>query len=590
MALYQPTNITPSTLSGLNKSTVDVTEDLSISWQVNGNSPMTGFYIEFTDVDGNNTGLTPIAEMSLQTPFYGTDSKGNPKFYNYTPSATWASKGLQNGKDYRLKITQFWQGSVYVYTASSGKSSGLYYFKAGDKYISFRIPQLLRQDGKLMYDPVSNTLGEYNFATQTLPAAFYEINPSVNTTAPASGTSLGEASFEFGNRFVRQYSESAFLTRTQPIITIENTTVSYVPHTFSGTYEQLQGDEIASAQWILKNQTTGKTIIDTGKIMTGELLFSYYNLFEDNTYKLDLIVETENGVIASTSAEITPHFSRAAQNTGTPTTEYRSDGSTLIYLNNTNKRKTEYSRTDIKGNTVILGTYSNPFIKDFSGKSQEIYTYGKREIFSRTQREDYPARSILSSSATCIHNTKYLLIEATPDSVYDHVYHALNTWQFGTNLEASEISNNNSPNWLETFTGYRTKQSSSLHGKTGTLSALLNNVNKYNEYYDTAEEMEKLYQASLSDNDFFLRDCKGNFYKVAISSPISQTIDNGTAVREVRISLPWEEVGSADGIAVIQTPDDPNWTLDEDTILSPLDTKINDTLNIMLGDILNGKY
>lgn len=584
MAIYQPTNITPSTLSGLNKSTVDVTEDLSISWQVNGNSPMTGFYIEFTDVDGNNTGLTPIAEMSLQTPFYGTDSKGNPKFYNYSPSATWASKGLQNGNDYRLKITQFWQGSVYVYTRTgSSLSTGEYYFHIGNKYVFFRIAQRLEVDGKIIYDPISDTVGEYN------SSAFYELSHSVNSTAPSSGTSL-TATQGTDNRFVRQYSESAFLTRTQPVISIENTTVSYVPHTFIGTYEQLQSDEIATVQWILKNQTTGKTIIDTGKIMTGELLFSYYNLFEDNTYKLDLIVETENGVIASTSAEITPHFSRAALNTGTPTTEYRSDGSTLIYLNNTNERKTEYSRTDSKGNTVILGTYSNPFIKDFSGKSQEIYTYGKREIFSRTQSEDYPARSILSSSATCIHNTKYLLIEATPDSVYDHVYHALNTWQFGTNLEASEISNNNTPNWLETFTGYRAKQSSSLHGRTGTLSALLNNVNKYNKYYDTAEEMEKLYQASLSDNDFFLRDCKGNFYKVAISSPISQTIDNETSVREVRISLPWEEVGSADGIAVIQTPDDPNWTLDEDTILSPLDTKINDTISSMIGELLNGRY
>lgn len=584
MAIYQPTNITPSTLSGLNKSTVDVTEDLSISWQVNGNSPMTGFYIEFTDVDGNNTGLTPIAEMSLQTPFYGTDSKGNPKFYNYTPSATWASKGLQNGNDYRLKITQFWQGSVYVYTRTgSSLSTGEYYFHIGNKYVFFRIAQRLEVDGKIIYDPISDTVGEYN------SSAFYELNHSVHSTAPATGTSL-TAIQGTDNRFVRQYSESAFLTRTTPTVTINPISNNgwKLSTTFTASYTQEQGDEIASVQWILTNDLTGKVVRDTGKIMTGELAFTYNNLFAD-LYTLKLIVITENGVTANTTYQFNPIFQLPGINTNAPTTEHRSDGSTLFYANDSVQNKTEFTRTDSKGNIVILGVYNLPYIKDFSAKSQEIYTYGKREINTQGGRE-FPALSVMSSEATCIHNTKYLLIEATPDSVYDHIYHALNTWQFGTNLEASEISNNNTPNWLETFTGYRAKQSSSLHGKTGTLSALLKNVNKYNKYYDTAEEMEKLYQASLSDNDFFLRDCKGNFYKVAISSPISQTIDNETSVREVRISLPWEEVGSADGIAVIQTPDDPNWTLDEDTILSPLDSKINDTISSMIGDILNGRY
>ena len=43
MALFQPTNIYPSSLGELGNGTVDITKPLAVSWQVNGNSAMTAF-------------------------------------------------------------------------------------------------------------------------------------------------------------------------------------------------------------------------------------------------------------------------------------------------------------------------------------------------------------------------------------------------------------------------------------------------------------------------------------------------------------------------------------------------------------------
>lgn len=43
--LYQPTNISPSMAGALGNGVIDANNSLTVSWQVNGNSPMTAFQI-----------------------------------------------------------------------------------------------------------------------------------------------------------------------------------------------------------------------------------------------------------------------------------------------------------------------------------------------------------------------------------------------------------------------------------------------------------------------------------------------------------------------------------------------------------------
>ena len=115
MALFQPTNIIPSSFT---VGVVDTDKDMAqVSWQVNGNSAMTAFEIEFQQ---NNTDSTVIASTGKQPVaggFFGIDRFGQPKMFTWTASnnQTWDAfnANFTNGKQFKFKITQYWmEGGV----------------------------------------------------------------------------------------------------------------------------------------------------------------------------------------------------------------------------------------------------------------------------------------------------------------------------------------------------------------------------------------------------------------------------------------------------------------------------------------------
>lgn len=110
MAIFQPSNITPSTLSGIGSGVIDVNDNVNISWQVNGNSALTGFKIL---IQTNGTEPVDVHEFEVtDIVFYGTNADGTPKYYVYEPdNTTWASVGLTNGNEYRMAITQTWSNN-----------------------------------------------------------------------------------------------------------------------------------------------------------------------------------------------------------------------------------------------------------------------------------------------------------------------------------------------------------------------------------------------------------------------------------------------------------------------------------------------
>ena len=110
MAIFQPSNITPSTLSGVGSGVIDVNDNVNISWQVNGNSALTGFTIL---IQTNDTEPVDVHEFEVNDiVFYGTNADGTPKYYVYEPDdTTWASVGLTNGNEYRMAITQTWSSN-----------------------------------------------------------------------------------------------------------------------------------------------------------------------------------------------------------------------------------------------------------------------------------------------------------------------------------------------------------------------------------------------------------------------------------------------------------------------------------------------
>lgn len=218
-------------------------------------------------------------------------------------------------------------------------------------------------------------------------------------------------------------------------------------------------------------------------------------------------------------------------------------------------------RKDDNGNLTFIGNFPTNIteVKDYWIKSGESYSY---EMFYLSVNSGYSTPTL--SNSVCKRFSAYTLIEAEQDSVNPNTYHVVKVWRFANNISAGSVSNNNAPNWLTNFTPYRLKQPSSRLGKSGTLQALLYNYNlSENFYQDTTAMMDRLYQASASNNAFFLKDMKGNLYMVGISAPIVQTINTKTKVQEVKVSIPWEEVGDASNVSLIQLPTDEGYSQDE---------------------------
>lgn len=126
MALNQATNITPS-LSGafsLGNGVVDVTSGMTVSWQVNGPSPLVAYQVTIYLNDAASTQKYTTGKVTLGTPFYGKDALGNFVFFSFNISAAALSTaGITNGGDYKLAIRQWWGNtdaeSILQYNASA---------------------------------------------------------------------------------------------------------------------------------------------------------------------------------------------------------------------------------------------------------------------------------------------------------------------------------------------------------------------------------------------------------------------------------------------------------------------------------------
>lgn len=120
--LFQPSNIYPSTLSGIGAGTVDVTQGLNVSWQVNGDTPMTAYQIKIYQNDTASTLKYDSGSVSVSPAFETHDRYGNPTFYTVLLSAaTLSTAGIVNGYQYGYKmlITQWWGVSDYVEQTSA---------------------------------------------------------------------------------------------------------------------------------------------------------------------------------------------------------------------------------------------------------------------------------------------------------------------------------------------------------------------------------------------------------------------------------------------------------------------------------------
>lgn len=105
--VFQPTNIIPDEVNGT--GCVDFNDGLRISWQVNGDSPVTAIQVFFYQNDESSTPVGHTSKQMLSTPFWGRDASGNVvrAWVSWLPS-TVAAMGLTNGNEYKFVLVQYW--------------------------------------------------------------------------------------------------------------------------------------------------------------------------------------------------------------------------------------------------------------------------------------------------------------------------------------------------------------------------------------------------------------------------------------------------------------------------------------------------
>lgn len=120
MAIYQPRFITPDVRSGIGLGVIDATQNLTVSWRIQGGSALTSFQIVIYENDAESTQLYTTGQITSGCPAYGTSSNGTPLMFSYTISAAdIASAGITNGNEYKLVITQWWSADDSITQSSA---------------------------------------------------------------------------------------------------------------------------------------------------------------------------------------------------------------------------------------------------------------------------------------------------------------------------------------------------------------------------------------------------------------------------------------------------------------------------------------
>lgn len=117
--LNQPSQITPDEINGT--GTVDITQGLTVSWKVSGNSAMTAYQIVICANNVASTQIYSTGKVTLDDPFWGVNYAGVVQYFSVTiPSSTLTAAGMSNGNIYKMFITQWWSAndSVAQMTAS----------------------------------------------------------------------------------------------------------------------------------------------------------------------------------------------------------------------------------------------------------------------------------------------------------------------------------------------------------------------------------------------------------------------------------------------------------------------------------------
>lgn len=313
MALYQPTNIIPSSFTD---GVVDASRDVArISWQVNGNSAMTAYQIDFYQNDFDSTPITDASTGKITNDipvggFYGTDRFGQPKMFTWSAgnTTTWNAYNSQftNGNEYKFKLAQWYAGQDRVvksrmeaFQLNKGTN---YYFQDDTAVVVFTVSESRYALNDYVY--YSYNTGNVWIITNLNRFILCNGYRIADGSAPSGAQQLpreGEKE-TLDDVFVSQIESNVFITRDTPTLNIQRcnndqflepkpfasgSTLSSSVGYFVGEYKQVQGAPVREVRWQIAqwvNGAPGEILADTGNIDTPTLQYSFNGFFIGSSY------------------------------------------------------------------------------------------------------------------------------------------------------------------------------------------------------------------------------------------------------------------------------------------------------------------
>lgn len=299
--LFQPSNILPDIINGLGNGTVDLSDGLDVSWQINGNSAMTAYEIHIYLNNTASTEMYTTGKITHSTdsnlPATGVNYQGErTRFSTSITAQTLSSNNIVNGNEYKLKIVQYYQDPGVEKTVS--------WTAYGD--------ETLVQP----FADEADTVVAVTYNGVSVPYVFNKNAQSVRlTNTPTAGTIVAIIyRTEPEENSVEQRSMSVFHTRNAPTVSINSITSDTLAtreYSFTASYSQAQLDPLTWVRWRLYNNTNesdttsqydANLLYDTGKMYgVSTLKFDYDAFLNDKSYNLVLNIETSNGIQKETS-------------------------------------------------------------------------------------------------------------------------------------------------------------------------------------------------------------------------------------------------------------------------------------------------
>lgn len=523
MGLYQPTVITPSSLNGT--GVIDATQDMTVSWYINGTIPIRGWQFVIMENTVESTVLytsewrhdylDPSAVPPLIKETYGRDENGNlvPKTDTIT-AADLATAGIVNNfqSGYKLQINQ--QYTVYE-------------------------------------NPNTSNIGTVKVLTQISPAFFI----AMEGTSFATGSWLSTyGRFAYFNKFVNWTSSNISHTDFDPLLfnrwrlaeadspndhIIEDTGNIYLANDEQKVYGILENGKSYAVR--LNGQLESGLELDTGwhefQCEWTDTAKDYIHLrvyYVRNTPAIFVRLEIDDGHDASEITDLPDYWrwiiTRTRVSDGVEETAAILPKGQIMFYDFGARNNTEYIYKAYCGLGAADGYC---YTANRSVKMKYYWDWAVIEAEPETQ------------------NAYYLASHPFPNTMY----HIKRVIQFQGNVESGNVTNDNKPSVQDNFTPYPTVQKSSRKGLSGTLKAWVGHVQNA-KFKDSIEEIDRIMDLSTSETVKFLRDRKGNIRMIEVSDPIRKETQDTYAEQPVAIELPWVEVGDASKCQIVSMLND----------------------------------